>query len=82
MKTLYLSQLMVYGEGLPALKSGTRFFIIAVKQGDSLENLQRKYPQIVIERLPEVGNMNYLSQDSMDDNHMLQPAFITWKEPK
>lgn len=81
MKTICIHTLKHYHEGEVLLKSGARCFVIGVKTGDSLEWLQQRYPQLVIERLPEVGNMNYLSQDNMNEDHMLQPAFITWKEP-
>jgi len=82
MKTLYIHNLKHYNEGEHHLKSGVRCFVIGVKTGDSLEWLQHRYPNLVIERLPEVGNMNYVSDDNCLTNHMLQPAFITWKEPK
>lgn len=81
MKTIYIYNLKHYREGEHLLKSGARCFVIGVKTGDSLEWLQQRYPQLVIERLPEVGNMNYLSDDAVLERHMLQPAFITWKEP-
>lgn len=81
MKTIYLYDIKYYNEGMDALQQGHTCFVIGVKTGDSLEWLQGRYPNLVIERLPEVANMNYLAVDNVMELHMLQPAFLTWKEP-
>jgi len=74
MKSLFLGDLSYAEEW----EYGTKYFVIGVKYSwVSLEDVQEKYPNATIERLPEVLNPRYIHRTDRD-MHILQPAFITF----
>jgi len=83
MKSATVYNLMTSGpENIKALLrapcSGGKVFVIGVKGQDSycLDRLERNFPFINIERLPEAVNRNYPNNP---ESHMLQPAFLSLK---